>query len=243
MTIARKRMARRRQEGDEAPRPTGRAAAKAERRQQLIEATILSIARHGLSGTTIAKVSEIAGTSVGLANFHFETKERLFESVLRHLADEERVLWQERTQDPAASPADRLMAIVDSRFDARICDRRKLAIWFAFWGDASARAIYRRVLSDVDDERLEASVAILTTLCAQTGRSGLDPTGTVLAMESLYDGLWLNMLLYPSDFRRLDCRDKALDYIAALFPEHFVARSRSASPDGPPLPEDGDAAA
>ena len=41
----------------EAPR-TARAEAKAERRSQLIEATIDCIAKFGLSGTTMAKVTQ-----------------------------------------------------------------------------------------------------------------------------------------------------------------------------------------
>ncbi len=203
---------------------TTRAAAKAERRQQLIDATILAIARHGISGTTMAKVSEIAGTSIGLANFHFDSKERLFEATLQVLADEQRALWQRRNLDPSLSMAERLMAIVDSRFHPRICDRRKLAIWFAFYGDAGAREIYRRVLSGVDDERLEATVAILDAICSETGQDGIDPMETALGMEAFYDGLWLNMLLYPSDFKRVACREKALDYIAALFPAQFSDR-------------------
>lgn len=215
----------------EAPK-TARAAAKAERRLQLIDATIACIARHGISGTTMARVSDIAGTSIGLANFHFDSKERLFEAALQVLADEQRVLWQTRNLDASLSMAERLMAIVDSRFHPRICDRRKLAIWFAFYGDAGARDIYRRVLSGVDDERLEATVAILAALCAETGQNGIDPEETALGMEAFYDGLWLNMLLYPSDFKRLACREKALDYIAALFPAQFSDRIGRAGRSG-----------
>jgi hypothetical protein len=59
------------------PAKVSRAEAKAERRQQLIDATIEAIARFGLSGMTMGKVTEIAGVSVGLANFHFESKENL----------------------------------------------------------------------------------------------------------------------------------------------------------------------
>jgi TetR/AcrR family transcriptional repressor of bet genes len=223
--------------GTAAPvRTSARAAAKAERRQQLIDATIQCIARHGLSGTTLAKVSEIAGTSLGLANFHFDSKERLLVATLQYLADEQREIWQGRTLDPALSPADRLMAIVDSRFHPRICNRRKLAIWFAFYGDAGARDIYRQVLADMDDERLNATVAILTDLCAETGRTGIDPHQTGLAMEAFYDGLWLNMLLYPADFKRVACREKALDYIAALFP--IPVFDRAGRRDAPAQSED-----
>jgi AcrR family transcriptional regulator len=206
----------------ELPRAS-RAEAKAERRLQLIDATIDCIAKHGLSGTTMAKVTEFAGVSVGLANFHFESKVRLFEAVLRHLADEQRALWQSRLQGPDRSSSDLMKAIVESRFHPKICARRKLAVWSAFDGDAGAREIYRRVIGDMDDERLDATVAIVGELIADGGYGGIDPVETVLTLEALYDGLWLNMLLYPDEFRRVACRDRAMWMIATLFPKHFDA--------------------
>lgn len=210
------------------PPRTRRAQAKAERRQELIEATITSIADHGLTGTTMARVTEIAGTSIGLANFYFESKERLFEAVLKHLADEQRALWHSRLQGPDRSSGDLLRAIIESRFNPSICQRRKLAVWFAFWGDSSARDIYRKAVGDLDDERLEASVAIITEMVAEAGYPGIDPVETVLGIEALYDGLWLNMLLYPAEFRRDICRQRAMTMIAALFPRHFDPRHRDA---------------
>jgi TetR/AcrR family transcriptional regulator, transcriptional repressor of bet genes len=200
---------------------TSRAEAKAERRRQLIDATIDCIARFGLSGTTMAKVTEEAGVSIGLANFHFDSKDRLFEAVLKHLADEQRALWQSRPQGPDRPSRDLLQAIIDSRFHASICARRKLAVWFAFWGDAGAREIYRRVVGDLDDERLEASIAIIAEMAAEAGYEGIDPHETVLSIEAMYDGLWLNMLLYPNEFRRTRCHARAMGVVAALFPKHF----------------------
>jgi TetR/AcrR family transcriptional repressor of bet genes len=213
---------------DTSPRPdtprTSRAEAKAERRQQLIEATIDCIGRFGLSGTTMAKVTELAGVSVGLANFHFDSKERLFEAVLQHLADEQRALWQSRVQGPDRTSADLLKAIVESRFHPTICARRKLAVWFAFYGDAGARDIYRRAVGDMDDERLDASAALIGEMAAEAGYSGIDPVEIVLTTEAMWDGLWLNMLLYPGEFRRNACRDRAMRMIATLFPRHFDPR-------------------
>jgi AcrR family transcriptional regulator len=206
----------------EAPR-TSRSEAKAERRLQLIEATIDCIAKFGLSGTTMAKVTELAGVSVGLANFHFNSKDRLFEAVLQHLADKQRALWQSRRQGPDRSSGDLLQAIVESRFHPAICARRTLAVWFAFYGDAGARDIYRRAVGDVDDERLEASAALITEMVAEADYTGIDPVETVLTIEAMWDGLWLNMLLYPTEFRRAACRDRAMRMIATLFPKHFDA--------------------
>jgi TetR/AcrR family transcriptional repressor of bet genes len=202
---------------------TARAEAKAERRLQLIEATIDCIAKFGLSGTTMAKVTELAGVSLGLANFHFNSKDQLFEAVLQHLADKQRALWQSRRQGPDKTSGDLLQAIVESRFHPAICARRTLAVWFAFYGDAGARDLYRRAVGDVDDERLEASAALITEMVAEANYTGIDPVETVLTIEAMWDGLWLNMLLYPNEFRRAACRDRAMRMIATLFPKHFDA--------------------
>lgn len=221
-----------------APEPpkTRRAQAKVERRQTLIDATIRSIADYGLSGTTIARVTEIAGTSIGLANFHFENKERLFEATLQYLADEERAIWQKFNGDAALTPAERLVALLDARFDAKICNRRTLAVWFAFWGDAGAREIYRRVVGTLDDDRLNATVAIIQALGPDPSGHQRDPMQTALGLEAFYDGLWLNHLLYPAEFKRLGCRQRAIEHLAALFPAHVSGLQTVASraPGGPP---------
>jgi TetR/AcrR family transcriptional regulator, transcriptional repressor of bet genes len=209
-------------QNSEPKRPkTRRAQAKEERRQALIDATIQSIADYGLSGTTIAKVTEIAGTSIGLANFYFENKERLFEATLQHLADIERAVWQKLNDDDAMTPAERLVALLDARFHPKVCNRRTLAVWFAFWGDAGARDIYRRIVGVVDDERLNATVGIIEALGPVVVGHQRDAEQTALGLEAFYDGLWLNHLLYPAEFRRLGCRERGIEHLAALFPAHF----------------------
>ena len=59
-----------------APRKS-RTEPKEKRRSQLILATIRSIARHGLSDTTVSTVSSEAGLSQGIINLHFQSKEKL----------------------------------------------------------------------------------------------------------------------------------------------------------------------
>ncbi len=115
-----------------------------------------------------------------------------------------------------------MIALVDARFHPQSCERETLAIWFAFWGDASARAIYRRVVERVDDERLDMVAALFADIVATGGYDGVDPYDAALTHEALCDGLWLNMLLYPDDFRRAACRDRALTTLATTFPRHFT---------------------
>ena len=209
---------------------TSRAQTKRERRLALIEATIQSISDFGLSGTTIAQVTQIAGTSIGLANFYFENKERLFEATLAHLADLERNTWQKINEDAALTPAQRLVALMDVRFHAKVCNRRTLAVWFAFWGDAAARRIYRKVVGALDEDRFAATVAIIQSLDPDLTGQARDAAQTALGLEAFYDGLWLNLLLYPSDFSRKGCRQRALEHLAALFPAHVSGALKDTAP-------------
>jgi TetR/AcrR family transcriptional repressor of bet genes len=206
-----------------------RAQAKVERRLALIEATIDSIAEYGLSGTTLARVTEIAGTSIGLANFYFDNKERLFEAVLQHLADTEYSVLEDHFARAASTSQDRLIALIDARFDRRVCNPRTLAVWFAFWGDAGARSIYRRVVEATDDARLNKLISIIESLAPDPGAPVRDAEKTALGLEAFFDGLWLNLLLYPDDFQLEACRQGGVEHLVALFPAHFDGHPSAAA--------------
>ena len=121
------------------PRSKRRTASKEERQTQLIKATIRSIAKHGLSETTMATVAREAGLSQGIINLHFKSKERLLEETLRHVVDEYRTAWYKALNNSGDSADKKLSAVVAVDFDKRICQRNKLAVWFAFWGESRCR--------------------------------------------------------------------------------------------------------
>lgn len=206
---------------DAPARPTRRTEDKSVRRVQLIEATIDCIAKHGITGTTLAKVTEVAGLSLGLVNFHFASKEKLFEETLRFVASEHRAHWQKGIRATSLSDADRFMAIIDSFFHPQICSRKKLSVWFAFFGEAANRSIYRAIVEDIDEERHQESMQLIRRLSADGDGAGLDPTLVSLTIEALVDGLWLNMLIYPEDFTRELSKTQVRSVLALMFPRHF----------------------
>jgi TetR/AcrR family transcriptional regulator, transcriptional repressor of bet genes len=196
---------------------------KAVRRAQLIEATIDCIAKYGIVGTTLAKVTEVAGLSLGLVNFHFDSKERLFEETLRFVANEHRDQWQKDITAAKPTDTDRFLAIIDSFFHPRICSRRKLSVWFAFFGEAANRSIYRAIVMDIDEERHQESMRLIRRLAAESGDVVIDPVVVSLTLEALFDGLWLNMLVYPEDFSRELSKTQVRRVLAMTFPRHFGA--------------------
>src|SRR4051794_11828903 len=117
----------------------GRKASKETRRQQLIEATIDSLAKRGYSETTMADVADGAGLSRGIVNFHFESKEKLLVATLQYMADEYSQHWRSALQKAGDDPARQLLTLTAIDFDHSICTKRKLAAWCAFWGEAKSR--------------------------------------------------------------------------------------------------------
>ena len=195
------------------------------RRKQLIDATITCIAKHGVSGTTLTAVTKEAGLSLGLANFHFKSKDSLLAETLNFLAEEHRVLWTRSLKRDDLSASDKLHAIVDAQFHPRVCSRKKLSVWFAFFGEAVHRKSYRANSAHIDIERQETSADLARQIIAEGGYETIDGESVSMMLESLFDGFWLNMLMYPERFSREQAARGVYRYLATAFPNHFEMRA------------------
>ncbi len=56
--------------------------------EAIIEAGFISVAQHGLEGSTTRQISEIAGISVGSLYEYFENKEAIYQAMSDHFIDE-----------------------------------------------------------------------------------------------------------------------------------------------------------
>ena len=196
-----------------------RTVSKTERREQLIRATMKCVSRSGLSSTTMADVTKEAGLSLGIVNLHFQSKEKLLVETLRFVTNEYQAEWQ-KAVSVAGSPTEKLTNLIDLDFSARICQPEKLAVWFAFWGEAKSRPIYRRISAALDKEYLE----VIQSLCDaidQTGQSRVDTEIVAMGYGALTDGLWLDLLLTPREMSRAKAKRISLDYFSSHFPNQF----------------------
>lgn len=202
------------------PRTKRRTASKEERQVQLIKATIRSIARHGLSVTTIATVAKEAGLSQGIINLHFQSKERLLEETLNHIVNEYRTAWYKALQTSGETAAEKLTALSAVDFEKRICQRNKLAVWFAFWGESRSRLTYRKMCSESSREYTQ----MLTLLCEDIIKQGdykVQAQHVATGLLAMNGGLWLDMLISPAEMSRERAREISLSYLRGVFPGHF----------------------
>ena len=204
-----------------APATSRRTASRAARRQQLIDATMKCIARKGMGSTTLSDVAKEAGLSQGIVNLHFESKENLLTATLANLAGEYREKFDKALRSSGPAPADKLQAIMEHDLRPSICNRGKLAIWFAFWGEVKSRPTYQRMCAEWDQRYDEVVAGLCDEIIAEGGYKNISALSVTYALASMINGLWLSCLISPQTWSRDAARTAVMDYLASMFPDHY----------------------
>jgi len=194
--------------------------ARPDRRAELIEATIVAIATHGLSRTTLATVARVAGQSPSIVNFYFKTKDALLLATLKAVADAFEAGWRRALASAGDDPAARLAALVEASLDAENCDPKRVAVWDAFWGETKARADYLKICGASDDAFQDTVVDLCRELAIDT--PGADGAALGVALYHLLSGLPQGALADPRGFDRGAALATARAFLASVFPGHFA---------------------
>lgn len=193
------------------------------RRQQLIAATVRIIARHGFSNTTLAKVAQEAGLSPGIVNFYFTSKDQLLIAVLKSLSDEFMGRLEQALAESGVDPAENLRALIAAVLDPTLSQPDKCAVWYAFWGEAGARAEYMRICGARDEAYHRALLALCRQL-AESAPQGYRPDAEAVtwALSGLLDQLWQDIMARPDEFDRREAHRLAEAFLASVFPWRFA---------------------
>jgi TetR/AcrR family transcriptional repressor of bet genes len=195
---------------------------KAERRQQLIDATIRCIAQHGLSAVTMQMVTSDAGLSAGIANLHFESKDNLLKETLRFVAEEYhhgQIKIMEGSDIPDLG--ERLGALLDFQLGRGVTQRQKMSVWFAYYGEAGARPVYQRIVSTVDRLAAQKLEALFTVIIREGDYRDVDARELATGYSALIDGLHLGLLVTPRELSKRRARAVARAFLRRAFPQHI----------------------
>jgi AcrR family transcriptional regulator len=203
---------------DKSPPP--RKASREVRRQQLIDATIETLATRGYAQTTMTDVARTAGVSHGLVNFHFETKENLLAETLLFLAQEYRDNWQEALAAVPHDPASQLNALIIADFNARICTTPKLISWCAFWGEAQSRPMYQEKCGANDMAYITMLEGVVYRLINEGGYK-LDTERAARVIRVTIEGVWMDLLTMTAPYDREEALKTVFLSASTLFPKHF----------------------
>lgn len=148
-----------------------------EMRARLLAATVECLADQGYTRTTLARVTDLAGTSVGAQQHHFPTKALLVTSAVTYLAEVRIEEIHERLEALDGTPGEKLGAALDLTWET-LMGRLNLAtreLWTAARTDPTLaealvpaerrtgralRALYLDVLEDSAEARAALALSI-----------------------------------------------------------------------------------
>jgi TetR/AcrR family transcriptional repressor of bet genes len=202
-----------------------RDALKEARKVQLMEATIDCIAARGFADLTLADVAKAAGLSVGIVNFYFRSKDVLLIETLRHLVADYVKQTNENIRSAGTTAAAQIDAMIESDFHRTIANRKRVTVWYAFWGETRWRPEFLKICQQLSDSFHEETKAAFARLTAEGGYSDIDPDLVARGFDAMIDGLWLDMLINPKAVERDAAKQVVRTYLAGIFPNEFGRQS------------------
>ena len=205
-----------------AAEPGNEKASRVRQRQRLIEACISALYAYGPSRTTVEKVVSIANLSPGIVNFYFESKAAMMVAALEFLANE----FDREVMEPIiavkSNPVRALELLVDLYLDPEIASPRKVSVWYAFWGEASARKEYYASFRKRDDAFAALVHDLIGRLVAESGETHLDVEGVSLALVGALDQLWQDFAYeVEANIDRAGAKRRCKAFLRSVFPRQF----------------------
>ena len=108
--------------------------------------------------------------------------------------------------------------MIDARFLPQICSRKKISIWYAFWGETRARPAYQKVCGHSDKAYSNALIRCCKAIRDSHG-GNLDANTAAQAIEGMIDGLWQDLLISPERTKRRNAAAAVHRLFDAIYPD------------------------
>lgn len=194
-----------------------RAAIKPLRKQQLIDATLESVATHGLPNTTIMTISRIAGMSSGIISHYFGGKQELIEATVNYLLDQLQQSLLESITEENLDHRERLMFIVEANFNQFQKSSLVTKTWISFWASSMHDPALAR-LQSINIKRLESN---LRFSFKKLGFDDIKAEQAAKQTSAMIDGFWLRSALsdnseYEFEIAEELCKNFVESLVASL---------------------------
>ncbi|MGH8253760.1 MAG: TetR family transcriptional regulator C-terminal domain-containing protein [Steroidobacteraceae bacterium] len=204
-------------------------------RQRLIDACISALHIYGPSRTTVARVVAIAKLSPGIVRFYFKSKGAMLVASLRFLATEFEQLVLDPVGNLRHSPVQALTKLVELYLDAAVASTRKVSVWYAFWGEATARQEYQDICGQKDDRFADLVLELVERMIEHSGQTQLDADAVSLGLIGVLEVLWQGFAFQAEEnIDRATARQRCMAYLSSVFPGHFPAHGAAGGRDGLP---------
>lgn len=174
------------------------------RRSSLMEATLVCVARYGLTGATVRRITEEAGVTAGLVRHYFGSKDELITNAYAYLVGQLTAEAGSRARLSEGDPAGQLRHFLLANMTTPNLSEEKVSLWAAFVGRVRSEAAF----ADIHREGYREFLALLESLIEPVlVRHGV-PAGTAacrrhaIALNGLIDGLWIEGSLNAGLYNR-----------------------------------------
>ncbi|MFW5967053.1 MAG: TetR/AcrR family transcriptional regulator [Persicimonas sp.] len=134
-----------------------------ERREEITEALLRTMARHGYAKATIARIAEEADLNPGLIHYHFASKQEILLELIGHLVGQQGAAVADSLAE-AGGPVEKLRLLIDAMLaTGETADSDAVAAWVAI----TAESIRQAEVREAFEEALDALVRVLEAVIAE----------------------------------------------------------------------------
>lgn len=169
---------------------TAPAAEKVDRHERILDAVLVLLSRHGISGVSIRAVAREAGVALGLVGYYYEDKAGLIRAALRRVEEHDVALV---APDPALPPEARLRAALRRVADPGFLTTEYLSLRLQLWALAQAHPDFAEINARAQ-RRYRAGLATLIR-SARPDLSRAEANRRAADVDVVQNGIWLTALL------------------------------------------------
>jgi AcrR family transcriptional regulator len=165
----------------------------AERKQQIVQATVECITKHGYHNFSMQDVAKTAGVSKGIIHYYFLNKDELMMAVLDKVAgDIERDLIQD--MDASSDPWRKLEIFIEVCFDVVKSTKEYYQVNMDFWTQINQKSEIRSVIANHYAKFRLAAAQVIKDGINKSVFKNVDPASYASFIIATIDGLSLQWL-------------------------------------------------
>jgi TetR/AcrR family transcriptional repressor of bet genes len=194
-----------------------RAERGAQTRMRLLEATITSMARDGVAGASIERITSRAGVSRGMVRHYFGGKGGLLAEAFQLLADDFRSMLGMGTagDSPARDVEQRLREAITPMFERLRGVRDHQYAWFGFWALARSDREIERINHELYEEIAGHLGGLIADVARERGHR-VDAAAGGRGLAAMMEGAWLHCLIGVEGVSIAEAERLCLDYVSRL---------------------------
>lgn len=161
-----------------------------DKQQQILDAVLTLLARHGISGVSMRAVAREAGVALGLVGYYYEDKTALIGSALCRIEEQDIALLE---PDPALPALEQLRQVLRRVAEPELLSTEYLSLRLQLWALAQAHPDFAQINTRAQ-RRYRQGIATLIR-AAQPELSRREATKRAADIDIVQNGMWLTALL------------------------------------------------